>query len=210
MKLKNHRLEGADYTPAKWMGAKITPEIVVLHDTASRLDKGNAARYLQNNKAKVSAHFVIEIDGTITQLVPVNRRANHAGRSSYHGRKSCNGFSIGIEIVNPGKMTKRGPGAQTWYGTTLKIDELGIQEMSTPEHGHGYWLPYDSRQIDALMELLEALFDYVPTLTDIVTHWYISPGRKIDTNPLFPLDHVKSRILGRDDPQEEELEEATD
>jgi N-acetylmuramoyl-L-alanine amidase len=45
-----------------------------------------------------------------------------------------------------------------------------------------------------------ALFAGIPTLTDITTHWYISPGRKVDTNPLFPLDHIRARVLGRDDP----------
>lgn len=48
--------------------------------------------------AEVSAHLLIERDGTITQFVNFNKRAWHAGRSSYLGRAECNDYSIGIEL----------------------------------------------------------------------------------------------------------------
>lgn len=48
--------------------------------------------------AAVSAHVLIARDGTLTQYVPFDRRAWHAGRSEYCGRTSCNDFSIGIEL----------------------------------------------------------------------------------------------------------------
>jgi N-acetyl-anhydromuramoyl-L-alanine amidase len=47
---------------------------------------------------KVSAHVLIARDGTLTQYVSFNRRAWHAGRSSYCGRDACNDFSVGIEL----------------------------------------------------------------------------------------------------------------
>lgn len=47
---------------------------------------------------QVSSHFLIRRDGGLTQYVPVNRRAWHAGESSYEGRERCNDFSIGIEL----------------------------------------------------------------------------------------------------------------
>lgn len=34
----------------------------------------------------------------MTQYVPFNERAWHAGQSSFHGRGHCNDFSIGIEL----------------------------------------------------------------------------------------------------------------
>jgi len=46
----------------------------------------------------VSSHVLIARDGTPTQYVPFDRRAWHAGRSSYCGRSACNDFSIGIEL----------------------------------------------------------------------------------------------------------------
>jgi N-acetyl-anhydromuramoyl-L-alanine amidase len=46
----------------------------------------------------VSAHVLIARDGTLTQYVPFDRRAWHAGRSEYCGRFACNDFSVGIEL----------------------------------------------------------------------------------------------------------------
>ena len=47
---------------------------------------------------KVSAHFVIDRLGQITQFVSCDERAWHAGISSFGGREQCNDFSIGIEL----------------------------------------------------------------------------------------------------------------
>ncbi len=55
--------------------------------------------YFQSIKgSEVSAHILIERDGTITQFVNFEQRAWHAGRSSYLGRPECNDYSIGIEL----------------------------------------------------------------------------------------------------------------
>lgn len=47
---------------------------------------------------KVSSHLFIKRTGEIIQFVPFNRRAWHAGESSFQGRTRCNDFSIGIEL----------------------------------------------------------------------------------------------------------------
>jgi AmpD protein len=47
---------------------------------------------------RVSAHVLIGRDGFVTQYVPFDRRAWHAGASSFEGRAACNDFSIGIEL----------------------------------------------------------------------------------------------------------------
>lgn len=47
---------------------------------------------------RVSAHLLVRRDGQVIQFVPFNRRAWHAGESSYKGRSNCNDFSIGIEV----------------------------------------------------------------------------------------------------------------
>ncbi len=48
--------------------------------------------------SRVSAHFLIERGGRITQFVSCSERAWHAGISSFEGRSGCNDFSIGIEL----------------------------------------------------------------------------------------------------------------
>ena len=211
MRIRNHKVEGLTFQQAQFIGGTITPAIVVLHDTASRLTKGNAADYLASkNTGKVSVHFVIERDGTITQQVPTNKRANHAGASTFQGRAGCNEFALGIEIVNPGRLT-RGIGgmAISWWGEEFGYGAYQLVETATSEHGAGTWMPYTTEQIDALTALLTCLFRDIRTLTDITTHWYVSPGRKIDTNPLFPLDMIRNRILGHDDPAEAAAEAAS-
>jgi len=47
---------------------------------------------------RVSSHLLIERDGSVTQYVPFNCKAWHAGQSCFEGRESCNDFSIGIEM----------------------------------------------------------------------------------------------------------------
>jgi N-acetylmuramoyl-L-alanine amidase len=52
--------------------------------------------------AKVSAHYLIDEDGSIVALVPEQARAWHAGVSAWQGGHGLNDRSIGIELVNPG------------------------------------------------------------------------------------------------------------
>ncbi|HDZ56194.1 MAG TPA: 1,6-anhydro-N-acetylmuramyl-L-alanine amidase AmpD [Pseudomonas xinjiangensis] len=47
---------------------------------------------------RVSAHFLIERDGAVTQFVSCLNRAWHAGDSRYARRSDCNDFSIGVEL----------------------------------------------------------------------------------------------------------------
>jgi N-acetyl-anhydromuramoyl-L-alanine amidase len=47
---------------------------------------------------KVSAHLLIRRSGEVVQYVPFQRRAWHAGVSSYAGKTNCNDFSVGIEL----------------------------------------------------------------------------------------------------------------
>lgn len=47
---------------------------------------------------KVSSHLLIKRDGTLTQYVPFDQRAWHAGVSCYQGREQCNDYAIGIEL----------------------------------------------------------------------------------------------------------------
>ena len=47
---------------------------------------------------RVSAHCLIRRCGEVVQFVPLDKRAWHAGVSSWRGRERCNDFSIGIEL----------------------------------------------------------------------------------------------------------------
>ncbi len=75
--------------------------LLVLHYTGMKTGE-EALRRLCNPEAQVSAHYVVEEDGTVYQLVEEDMRAWHAGVSCWRGRRNINDVSIGIEIVNPG------------------------------------------------------------------------------------------------------------
>ena len=75
--------------------------MLVLHYTGMRTADEAISR-LRDPGAKVSAHYVVDEDGSILRLVPEERRAWHAGRGVWQGETDCNAASIGVEIVNPG------------------------------------------------------------------------------------------------------------
>ena len=77
------------------------PDMLVLHYTGMKTAAEAIAR-LQDPAAEVSAHYVVDEEGTVLRLVPEERRAWHAGRGVWQGETDCNAVSIGIEIVNPG------------------------------------------------------------------------------------------------------------
>lgn len=76
-------------------------DVLILHYTGMRSAAAALAR-LRDPAASVSAHYLVDEDGAVARLVPEERRAWHAGRSSWRGRRDVNGASIGIELVNPG------------------------------------------------------------------------------------------------------------
>lgn len=47
---------------------------------------------------QVSAHFLIRRDARVLQFVSCDRRAWHAGASSWRGQGNCNDYSVGIEL----------------------------------------------------------------------------------------------------------------
>jgi N-acetylmuramoyl-L-alanine amidase len=77
------------------------PSAIILHYT-EMATAAAALAHLCDPKAEVSAHYVVDKDGAIFQLVPESRRAWHAGVSSWHGETDMNSASIGIEIQNGG------------------------------------------------------------------------------------------------------------
>ncbi len=64
----------------------------------NRLDPAAHPYFREIHGLRVSAHFLIRRDGELVSFVPVERRAWHAGLSSWRGRSRCNDFSVGIEL----------------------------------------------------------------------------------------------------------------
>jgi N-acetyl-anhydromuramyl-L-alanine amidase AmpD len=74
-------------------------DCIVLHATGENTRQGVVDAFLDTREHR-SAHYVVARDGSVTQMVPVEMRAWHAGRSALDGVTEVNNYSIGIEMVN--------------------------------------------------------------------------------------------------------------
>jgi AmpD protein len=114
--INNHLLSSAKQSPSANQNNRPTDiiSLVVIHNISlppnefdndyieqfftDQLDF-DAHPYFKNIKdMQVSAHLLIKRDGLVIQFVPFDKRAWHAGDSSFNGQDNCNDFSIGIEL----------------------------------------------------------------------------------------------------------------
>ena len=79
----------------------LTADMLILHYTGME-SAASAIDWLTTPESSVSAHYLIDEAGVITQMVPEEKRAWHAGVSCWAGEEDINSCSIGIEIQNPG------------------------------------------------------------------------------------------------------------
>ncbi|MCS6775709.1 MAG: N-acetylmuramoyl-L-alanine amidase [Chloroherpetonaceae bacterium] len=77
----------------------VTVNCVVLHATVEPTVQGTINIFLDPAK-RVSAHFIVGKEGQVIQMVPVEKRAWHAGPSELDGKPAVNDYSVGIEMVN--------------------------------------------------------------------------------------------------------------
>ena len=117
MKIKNHRLQDINFLESPNFNDRPVDEdisLLVIHSISlppkkyntdhierfflNELDFTSHNFYKNIEGMKVSAHVLIKRNGEVIQFVPFNKRAWHAGVSSYKGKNDCNNFSIGIEL----------------------------------------------------------------------------------------------------------------
>ncbi|MDE5422438.1 N-acetylmuramoyl-L-alanine amidase [Ancylomarina sp. DW003] len=176
------------------------PDTIIIHYTAGR-DGERSAKYLAGDNVKASAHIVLDRSGHIHQLVPFNTIAWHAGRSSYAGRSGFNQYAIGIEIDNAGILEPTGDKFKSWFGRAYSKEEV-VKAKHRNENTERYWHTYTEQQIDLVVQICEQLMESYPTINTILGHEEISPGRKQDPGPAFPLDKLRSLLL---DSREEDM-----
>ena len=134
-------------------------DMLVFHYTGMETGQ-EALERMCDAEAQVSAHYMIWEDGRVAQLVGEDKRAWHAGISSWQGDEDLNSRSIGIEIVN---------GGHDW---PLPGDVLP---------------PYPDAQLDALIHLPHGILDrWELPAHRIVGHSDIAPARKEDPGEHFP------------------------
>ena len=97
----NRWLVNREVPSPNWDERALPVSMIVLHYTGMRSAE-DALKRMCDAKAKVSAHYMIDEDGTVTSLVAEDKRAWHAGKSYWRGVTDVNSASIGVELVNPG------------------------------------------------------------------------------------------------------------
>jgi AmpD protein len=79
--------------PAGEFGTPHVPDLFT-----NRVDFSAHGSFASLQGVQVSAHFLVRRDGRVVQFVSADRRAWHAGVSSFEGRDNCNAFSVGVEV----------------------------------------------------------------------------------------------------------------
>jgi N-acetyl-anhydromuramyl-L-alanine amidase AmpD len=149
-----------------WAGrAGYSIDWIVIHYTANGSGRG-VLSWFKNPSARVSAHYVLDRDGTIYQLVRDEDTAWHAGlvarsglsdeenanRRERDSKLSPNRRGIGIEVVNWGQLRRDGDNYFTWF-----------DNWTTPYKGEVvtargyYWAAYTEQQYDKLISLVSFL-----------------------------------------------------
>ncbi len=118
-----------------------------------------------------------------------------------------NKFSIGIEIDNAGRLIRSCSGGyKALFGGTFNECDV-IEAVHRNETTPAYWHAYKEEQVAVVYDLCVNLVDTYG-ITSILGHEEISPNRKCDPGPAFPLDKLRERVLCRhraDDGPEDEL-----
>jgi len=135
--ISNHRLTSATQSPSINYNDRPNGEIslIVIHNISlppgefnnpyieqfftNQLDF-NAHPYFKTiQDLQVSSHLLIKRDGSIIQFIPFDKRAWHAGGSSFNGQDNCNDLSIGIELEGTDNLNYEAVQYQS-LKTTLK------------------------------------------------------------------------------------------
>lgn len=198
MQIINHRLQGVEYDEARRVGSVIDPKFLVMHYTAGYTM--DSARSVFKNTV-IAAHITIDKDGTILQMVPLNRRANHAGPSKWQGVSSLNNHSIGIEHVNIGWAKMRADGRLVDAYNKLVDPGYAKEWIEAPNSrvgsGRIFWEPYPEAQLQASIEVTKAILETY-NIRDIVSHEEIDTrGWKTDPGPAFPMNRFTSLMRGQ-------------
>jgi len=200
--IKDNRLATASsrvkFVRSPNIGGPLKPKFLIIHYTASGPD-ADIARYFSQKAANVSAHLVIRRDGSVTQCVPFNVIAWHAGQSQWTGKggtrySGLNSSAIGIEIENWGPLHKGAGGWVSWTGAAVDGSKVveARHKFGVPNCG---WEIFTSVQIETVTALAQAICSAY-AIEDIMGHDDIAPGRKSDPGPAWDMEAFKARVRG--------------
>lgn len=144
------------------------PMLLVLHYTGMPT-AGSALERLCDEQSEVSAHYFVDEQGLVLQLVPESRRAWHAGKSYWAGETDINSCSIGIEIAHKGHEFAPDSGLEAFPNTQIKsliqlARDICARHGISPHH--------------------------------VLAHSDVAPMRKMDPGETFPWDYLAAHGVG--------------
>lgn len=186
---------------------------IILHYTAGGDFMKSSVEWFMDPEAAASAHYVVGRKGQVFQLIPLTKKAWHAGGCKLAGQSGVNDYSIGIEMANWGKVEERGGKLMVREGETWKDYDLNtypepVESSYVLKHGlhkvevSGLWEPYPEAQIKAVARLCWMLISALGIDTKrIVGHEdvCIPVGRKTDPGPLWDWEDLYRRIMTHGD-----------
>ena len=119
----------------------MTPEFIVVHNTANDASAKNEVAYMINNNNEVSFHYAID-DKEIVQGIPENRNAWHAGDGNGQGNRKGIGIEIcysksgGQKFINAEKL------AAKFIASKLKEKNWGIDKVKKHQDFSGKYCPH--------------------------------------------------------------------
>lgn len=100
MEIVNHKLKGAKFLKTPHTSGLIREfKYLVLHEDEGASMAGTES-WIMDKRAGVSYHVLVGNNGEVTQFVEFNKRAYHAGKSSWKGLSDLNWYSIGLSFQN--------------------------------------------------------------------------------------------------------------
>ena len=203
MKIKAHKLVGDNisFVPTSKISGEFKEgelDTIIIHYTAGNSTK-IAVRVLTNPKPNASAHMVVGREGKVIQLADLNVITWHAGKSGYvfpdKKRGYFNKYSIGIEIANDGFLTKKDGKYYNWYKKEVSEDLVYEgRHKNFPQTRSLLWHTYTDEQIKKVYDICKAIIKEYPSIKYILGHDEISPGRKADPGPAFPIDDLRKKM----------------
>jgi N-acetylmuramoyl-L-alanine amidase len=119
------------------LGAKI--DFLIIHYTACDFDFSLEILCDPLRENPVSAHYLIDESGKVFRLVDEMKRAWHCGQSFWKGKEQLNDFSIGIELVNPGRGATYRPFIKAQMNSLCALAKGIIQRHAiSPQHVLGH------------------------------------------------------------------------
>ena len=179
-------------TTTKMNRGTMKPKVLVIHYTGSE-NFGSDVHTLTDSDRKASAQLVLAPNGDLVQIEDFTTKLWHAGTSEWKGRKSLNGWSIGIEVTCIGWLNDKGDDGRwrrkewdekknEWrYTRWFDQEDVQITEGPHPNNPNGEvlgWPMFTPQQMAVLEELVPALCAEYGL--EVVGHDDIAPKRKVD------------------------------